>query len=731
MVAAPPINSLVVNRSIVANGILDTMRTSELQQVAINNSSHLTILDPKLPLLHEVLGKAASPETNDRAFHCNAFFNLNTVTPWENLVDGGTGYSSKILLQDSETTFNFGRIAELQICSHAWSPLNEASRDCYLGVLTNTGEFLLLQRELLDLGDYTVKYRLLVFLMEQLQLPAQRFTVENDLVLLAQEALFLRITSFQFGKLQDGSLILSLAHENGAFSIYSLGNTLLLLFTETLETNSIVKIEWCAESDSFYFLTADNAVHECKILIDGSNGTKLIKHASRFLVSQIKTFGSSVVIADTKSLYIWNGHNTRTVNLPFWSTIVTICVFESNAINYIFLVYEGGQTTTVGISSEGSIEVLPEPLAWATALSKINSLYQNTFRKEQSKAISATFTPYLDDNIGANVTIHGATVVLGKYLLLAHSGLPKDTITHMYVSLRVFSLTFIPLTTLFEIPSIVPQRLSTFSALIDIFLDTISHIPSFDREVLDGSKAGIESFLGTLSTWKQLTFSSEVETLEPILRFTSIENALITQFRDNPVIRSLQNRYSLNISILKTLSSLTPNPESLSFVREYEQNVIGEQTRIVMVIRERLASLVVTWAAQKRAVGGLSSTDKFIMLSLLQFCGPNTPIGDLPQEAKLTISTDLCTEVFHINYSEPGSKIEASDHLISGSGHGWRLCDLSLLPILNLKNCSDELETHSYLMPQDEESEILDSLLRSINYCIFTGTRKKAIVAGI
>lgn len=727
MLEIASINPIVINRLSVAHGFLSTVCTSEIQQVSINNSSHLTILDPKLPLLHEVLARSASSD-DPRSFNCNALFTITSIIPWENLTDAGVGYFSKVVLGDAEVRFNFGRISEPQIVHHEWSPMDDSTRDCYLGVLSNSGEFFLLRRETLDSGNYVVKQRLLAFLFDRLQLPMSRYSADNDLVMNSNELLFIRVNNFLFGKLESGAILLSLAHDNGTILIYTIGDELNLISTIKVELASIVLLVWSPHSNSFFYLTKDNSIYESEVNTASQiqNFTKL-KNSSRFAISKMINCGDRLIAVDTESLHVCNRDmRPLSIGLPNHSVAAGMHILKGKRCDYILIVYEGGKSSIVKLLKK-SLELLPELDAWNHRMSFIRQASQNVYRKEQTKAILRVFAPYLNDNIDADVLIHGTTIVFGKNLLLVHSNAPKNATSHVVLSLKQFTISFVPLVAIRADIHFEFRPKSSFSFLIDLFLETVTSLPLLNKGVLDGSGAATKAFLDNITTWRETQFHEEHLEAKKIEPLQSLTETLCQFFRDEKSISLKQKRYSLNLSILKTLTTLASNPESIELVETFRNRIQFEQKQIVCDIRHRLATVITSWATANHTSISWTDIDIFVLRSLMMATKLDKLAVPLSSTAKLTLSTDLCTESFLLDNSENLN----SDYIISKSGHGWKRCDLTLLPILDLSNGSDELEKHSYLSTESHGSLIIASMFDSISYCIYTGTRKKTIVAGI
>lgn len=725
MLEIASINPLDINRLTVAHGLLNTVCTSELQQAAINNSSHLTILDPKLPLLHEVLTKSASSD-DSRSFNCSAIFTINNIVPWENLTDSGVGYFSKIILGDAEQKFDFGRISEPQIVHHEWSPIDDATRDCYIGVLSNTGEFFFLQRETLDSGNYVVKYRLLAFLFDRLQIPAYRYSTDNDLVINSNELLFLKVSSFLFGKLESGDILLNLVHDNNTILIYSIGDELKFISSISCETSLIVLLIWSSASKTFYYLANDNSIYGYRMTAASEFQDLIkIKDSSRFVISKMISCDEQLIAVDSKSMYVCNHESPPIlINLPNHSAAVGIHILRGKKCDYVFIVYEGGKASLVKML-KNNLELITEMAEWDSIMSSIRQRCQDVYRKEQAKAILRVFAPYLNDSIDADVLIHGTTTIFDKYLLAVHSNAPKNAISHVVLSLKLFTISLVPLVAIKADIHVEFKLGLTFPFLIDLFFESVSSFPTLDKGVLDGNGTAIKTFLENVTAWKQSLFPRNESRLKKIEPLPSLEETLRQFFREEESIHAQQRLYSLNISIHRTLTTLTSNPESMELVQKFRDDLQHDQTQIVLDVRQRLANVICSWARSTRV--SLCDVDQFILLSLVLAAKIDTYADVVPSDAKLTLSTDLCTESFHINKSDDYN----TDYILSKSGHGWKTCDLTFLPILDLSNASDELEIHSYLSSGIQGSLILSTLLNSINYCIYTGTRKKTIVAGI
>lgn len=727
-----------VLRAIIGPGILEPAKCSANQQIAINSSNHITIIEPKLPFIHHCIeppGSEGKSSTIDPA----TFFEIRSVFHVENLESLGFQVFSRILITDSEKMFNLGRISEPIIVGHAWSPIESCTRDCYLGVLLNTGEMMVLKRDSLDATNYSVKFRSFTSILDQMSLPQNRLTAEGDIVLTGEQYLELKITDFLFGRIADGSLVLALAHESGFITIHALTESLPLL--QRFETRGlVVKLLWSSLGTELYYALSDNSVWGCKFdpKLEIQGDPIKVKDASRFLVSHLHLVASTntLVVTDTRAVYV-GGINSPWVscNLPYNSVVVNISAIAKPSGFTVLLPFESGRFCAAEVdTSRNTVKIVKDSPGWESFHNETLYNYQVVLSKEQNKALSKVFQPYLAETPEGHLVIHGFLPMLSNGLAaVVYSLSPKNVISHNIKSRREFNMGFIPVSSIssFQVPEST-LGVTALSYLNSLIIADKEKIPVITKEVKDGDQKALQQFVESLKEWKASRFDNPALIKLSVSPTPFLEESIILNFRENKQIDALQKLFLLNISLTKTMHAIKSNSNKPYDALNQELMVIAsEQDLISSKIRTHLASIVVFWASEQSISSFDSTLDTFLLNTYrVVLLHSNMALAELPipERVKLTISTDLCTEMFEISKQEVISSLKT---VMSSSNHSWPRCDMTLLPILDLNNKMDELESHNYLSTKRDESYILRIVFGCLNYCIFTGTRTFDLKIGV
>lgn len=727
-----PINVL---RAVISSGVLEPVAASENLQIAVNNGDHLTLIEPKLPLLHQCLSNASKPDNN--ILNSGALFDIRSIFHIENLESLGFQIFSRILVEDKEQCFQFGRISEPSIVAHAWSPLESATMDCYLGILLNTGEVMALKRESLDASNYSVKFRSFLALLDQMQLPQERLTSEGDIILSGAQLLMLKVVDFVFGKAPaQGTLTICLFHENGSISIRALTRGQPLLY-ELSAGGIVAKLVWSQSALLLVYALLDNSVHYFKFDSAGSvHGPFLVKPSSRFLVSQLAVLpDGNILIADTASLHIGlASESLQSKALPYRSGIVSMTVIPTETATFVALPFESGQLCLAEISS--GLSIVQSPSAWTSFISQILYRYQAQLLKEQARAPSKVFQPYFADTPEGNITIYGLSAFRSSGMLaITYTLAPRNVVGHTIKSKKEFTVAFLPIASLvpsWQLESITNLLSMTF--LNSVFIADQTKFPSITKGVIDGQEESVSAFLKSIDDWKVSIMPQKVALPQIDASHESLQQSVVHNFRDNETVRLMQRRYLLNVSLLKTLTVISANSTvPLDELHKHSLQIAQEQDFISTKLREYLATLTLLWAKSQDRALLASEYDQYILKSFIQLLPAAEQKNfklSVPTQTTLTISTDLCTEQFE-SFAGQTFKEMTFKYATSVSGHDWPRCDMTLLPILELSNKTDEMETHSYIAPVMHDSFILDVLTENLNFCIYSGLRSFNLKIGV
>ncbi|PYD07751.1 hypothetical protein DND62_29965, partial [Pseudomonas syringae pv. pisi] len=116
---------LIITRAVIENSLLDSIQCSENLQVAVNNSDHLIVLDPKLPSLNQCVNRLQGNTSSKLSLDLELFYDVNKVFNIKELDSFGLQMFSKLLVEDGEDRFTFGRIEKKKIFGRLSFPFCE------------------------------------------------------------------------------------------------------------------------------------------------------------------------------------------------------------------------------------------------------------------------------------------------------------------------------------------------------------------------------------------------------------------------------------------------------------------------------------------------------------------------------------------------------------------------------------------------------------------------------
>lgn len=713
------IKSINIKRAGVGSGLLEPIQCSQNLQIAINTRTHLTVLDPQLPRLHQCVSLTDSNNQKQRVLDGNALFNINTVFPIENLESLGFQIFSKILVEDGESHFNFGRIAEPVITQHEWLPIDPSTRDSYLGVLLNSGEVFVLKRDTTDPAKYCVKARSFPSLVDQMNLSSDQLTPEGDIILTNSQFLHVKVNSFAFARTASGDLICSLAHENGQVSIHQLREGLPLI-ASSKTTGPVVKQKWSQEANGTMHLAtvhSDNSVELIRFdpLKNLAERAVRIALKSRFLVSQLDFLTPGVLlVVDAYRAVFFDTQNASQIchqTLSHRSTVTGLAASESGQV---LLLHETGRMSTVNYSVGNSLCSLgPVPQAWKLFVNKALYKYQLLMAREQDKGPSELFQPFLSDNIEGNFWLHGALVTTSGLLVFAYSISPKNVIHHEIRSKFEFNVGFVRLQDLLPLTE---TPASSIGSLHLSFIRGLDDLPLLDSPSLT------DSYIQRLAEWKKAV-SAPVEE-EALTKQPDLTSSLAVNIRDNHIVQNMQRNFLLNLSVLSTLDAFATGPMKAESFSGFRDEIVHENKAIMRTIQNRLCRVLL---AAYSPDDDLTEVDKYLLINCLNVVGKKE---SLVQKAQFTENSSICIETFatEANQSPPEDFL---DFAVSTTGHKWRRCSVTMMPILSLVNKTDELEQFVFLSELQNESNIIPVLVGSLSHCIYTGTRTFDVKIGL
>lgn len=673
-----------VLRATLATGLLEPVVCSANGQIAVNNSDHITILEPRLPLVHQCLTTSSKSETVVDSLR---LYDVHTVFNVENLELFGFQIFSRLLIEDGEQQFNFGRIAEPLIVAHKWSPLNESDKDCLLGVLLNTGEVFVLKRLGIEGSKYDPVFRSFTVLLDEMQLALERLTAEGDVILLNAQYLELKVTDFSFGETAEGT-VLVLSHESGNTTIHRLGAQ-----TQTIarfSTGTVVKLCWA--QGRLITVGSDNSVNlfdTNELVIKKAE----VKAKSRFLVSNLKVQGDVLIIADTRSLWFFDISNNcaiASVKTVHTSVVTSVELVEATGHIQVYAFHETGQVTSCRLKKcQTSAIVADLPPAWGTFLKKILYKFQLANALDRNK--SEMFSQFSSECEGGLLNF-GTRLAPNGTLVTVYTVSACNVVQHQIRSRMEFNVGFLAFSSICD--ELRPAGGGT----------SLNYLNTLVLNNLDSVKVDAESIL----KWKLSLFKPANEIAVSFAPGPNLDENL-QMFRLDAGIAELQRLKAFNVGLKKTMLALA-SADTLVL------GIDAEQDAIHAIIMSHLARAIVPAPAS-------TPLDKFLLLSFYHLLPEeDKAAAAVPDKAAVTIDTDLCTESFFITKDVVPASFSKS--IQSTEGHSWQRCASTLVPIMTLDNECDELQLFSYVDGTGLDSTIVAAIQRHLRFCIHTGTRR-------
>lgn len=721
---------IVVGRAVVEPALLEPVQCSENLQIAINNSDHITILDPIIPLLHNCIEQGTKENDLKGTIELNRFHDVQRVFNIPDLDSLGFQIFSRLLIKDGEDMFSFGRIAEPSIAGIQWSKVDDLTRDCYLGVLLNTGEVLVLKRTTQDAGQYNVIFRSFTCILDQMNLPQNRLTEEQDLIITNSELQELQITSFTFIKTHNGEHLISLAHKSGELTIHQLLPGLPLV--SRVNVNGILVTQvWSEELSTLALARSDNSV--VTIVFDKNYQPKgnptMVKKPSRFLVSRIQFLSSDIlIVTDTQKLHVYTHGSASHCELPYLSNILGLSYFKQESSHIVLLTFESAKLMIISIS-EGNCSILQPPTLWASFVNRRILQFQHACQIEQNRAPSEAFKPLLNDKVDVNFHLYGSQLCANGYIALVYNIVPKNVIHHDTRSKAEFKVDMLPLQSLQPSVNLMPPVGSSIAAIQRLLIQEAKQVPLLSSAGATDGDESLISYLDSLFQWKKVTFVNPREVKLKHDQRDTLKEALMLEFRENAHVNELQRLFLFNVYILETLEALKAKNTSSEAMQSSVASITEEQTLIRSLILRYLRRLVL---AHWNPLNSNLDADRYIILTFYKLLPSDqqNAFSNVPESAKLIESTDLFTETFSLNQKD-AIPDNFEQFALSESSHTWRRCDLTLLPIMQLNHKTDELGGFVYANVNTTTSELAAVLLSELNYCIYTGTRAFELKIGL
>ncbi|ODV77136.1 uncharacterized protein CANTADRAFT_57250 [Suhomyces tanzawaensis NRRL Y-17324] len=735
------IRPLVVKRAVAASPYLDPLQWSDNHQLAINNDTQITILEPKLPSLSNAISLVGSVVVLDS----KEVFQTTTVLRPESHEALPLRNFNKVVVESLDEPYLLKPSNEMVIVGHQWTPSQHTTRDNYLGVLFNSGELLILERENLQVGQFKVKVDLFRTLCQEFGVLYE----ENEISISSSVYHSLKIKCFFFSQVPIGSesvLFVTVITHLGNILVYQLTGSRNdeLTLSARIDTNhNILKqswSDWLAQDHiytcHFSIVLADNSIQYYQVTYDAvaasllfSEPVQLVK-SSRFLNNKnewLLVDGNAVLLTtSTGSLRIVtinsaNEIQVTTQKLSHYSTIAGIVhTFHGSDLD-IIITFENGVFETYKFHVESKIITqAPTPKELTSFVGKC--LYSYQMQKTEDNAGGE------DQPLEGSFINYGIHLGKDGIITIVYKVIPKDVLIYEIASLSEFQVAFIK-------SEVFPERANpdtlnntSLGYVSNFWLKRSSILPVFPydkgREI---TPEQFERYLNDVVQFKDTYFPSNSLDLEirdedifPSFRFTMISN-----LNHNSFVKDLQVVTNLNKLILSALNQV---PES-ELKAKLEKSIREEIQDIKIKLKLFLYKIVLKYVKINN-FQPTDQVDKYLIirfyLELKELDGNASVeyLHSIPEEAEISITTKFFEELFKVTVHDIAE--DNSELVNSTTNHKWSKCTLTNIPLLQMNNRQDEAGEYNYILYDQVlmgQSVLVKELLETLQFCYITGNR--------
>lgn len=747
------IEDITVGRAVVSPAVCEPVQWSSNLEVAVNNGDQISLLRPGIPLIHKSILKWADKERQIVILNTKNLFEIASVLDAEKMDRMNLANMDKIIINTLNEEFSLGKISMPLIVSHKWAPLHAYSRDCYLGVLLNTSELLVLERSGIEQVDFSVKFNVLMELIAQLELTHESYS-DGQISMKSDQYLSLKVKAFCFSQIseqKDSHQMLALATADQGISIHIIGDKLTRILSFRTG-GQVVKMEWSewfvGEDKPYSYLSVvseSNEITTYRIFLEISSGTLTLnneislKKSSRYLISNLKFIIRNdkifLLAVSTQALHIFsirdfNSIGNAVYKLKFNSLAAGIIeYFQDNENIGIQLAYEIGKfealkinLKTLEVSSISSLEGLTKFVS--------SNLYQfqisNSKSDEPEEIVDnyETTKLFLANNVEGKVNIYGVNAISEKTVAVVYRVFPRYVLNYTIQSKSDFRIGFID----FEDGKFLLDYDdgTSLSHLVRLWIDHYKVLPAFPKLQNNSSDNECTTFIEDLESFRRRFFVGVSDSSFEIFDFPDFKQFLFNNFTNNQSIRLLQHLLNFDVVALKSLEVLMNKVPWSSQLKDIIERTKEEQKLAQSKIFMHLVNLVLHFVSvnQIRVTSGF---DKYLILSyfLIQSDSERKLPSSVPEEVDISLRTKFHEESFRVSTRD----IVDDDFVFSATstlGHKWCRCSLTLFPILGLRNGLDETKTYFYKgsrTEQSNESVLTNTLTEVVNYCIYTGNR--------
>ncbi|CAI5756367.1 unnamed protein product [Candida verbasci] len=675
------IEPLKIPRIDIALTICEPIIVTNDCQFFISSYTELFIIESKFPLYHKLL---KTNSNQNKILNTKELFSVVSLLHRGDVDKLPLGRLNKAVFKDGDedvtTHFN---INEPVIIHHDVSPIFEDTKSNMLGVLYNTGELLIFQRENFSKDKYYLK----VNIYEQLMIhyDYQVNPANNDFVVTKEEFKNLKINYFTFG--HSDRLILTVVNHNNKILSFELNRkTYQLEFLNEISMESkVLRIKWF--DDKLLIQMLDNSIYLKE---------KQVLPASRFTQSQLVKDGNYYLTTCSNKVIVFNENEKYEFTTGSYIQCSSIVTGKIDNILTILLSYENGRIKTIQFDlTTKEFKSLDNDEKITKFITKINV----TFQLEHSN----------EDITGkkeAKIVFQSMKKLSNDLIAVIYKVTPKDEIYYRSPAYLDSTLQFIQLS---KPISKDDDNFSTSNARLTNYLfNEFNNLPTIPNDLTKKETESNATFVDNFVQFIDAQ-SFEVDDIKSFEIKDTFYETIVDNFLHNQNITKIQFQHVL----LSFFNDALDKVENYDQVPELRDRLNEVQAKIETTISSHLQNLTLSYFKEVS-----DPIDKYILITMKNKLSKYAIEFPYSDSTEITIKTKYFSETFQVSTSD----MEETELAESIAGHGFAKCKLTNLPLLRMVNKMDELQKFRYISKLNSNTE-LSQILKIINFCYITGNK--------
>lgn len=688
----------------------DPIQWSSNHQLAINNGTQITLLDPKLPSFG---AKSIQIIDTVKLLDPRSLFQATNILLPEVIKSLPLRRLNNLTIESLDEPFNFRNINEPSIVSHKWSGINHTNRNNYLLVLFNTGELLILERDSFNIDKYQVKIQVLDYLIKDLDINL-KVSGKEVFVETSENFLSLRIKTFDVNSDENGAILLSIITNNGDLLVYTIDLDVLTLKYRSSIERDVVKLKSSTPLGGVFHLTvitSDNSAVVYSFKDFTLTKSQTLSQKSRFLNSTINWISVGeyqfLLLTFTGKLKIYRfgaTHELKEVKLSSYINVATVITKQTGDYIQVVVNYEDGKFESLSLDTH-TLDIFATNIEKKlnSYVSKCLYSFQLTNSTEDDEELE-TGTKYLNQIIEGNFISYGSKLVEGVVTIIFRI-IPKNLLNYETAANNELEIGFVVID---ELKTEEPILNTPLAYLNNIWITKLDELPALGESLDEHLK-----FVTEVTAFKEKYFTITESIAPPVA--STLQQTLFEGFHNNKQAKRIQTLFNFNKILIDSLQLYFDDNTIGQFLTTLKEENLQASKSIEVLLIKLFFSFIA-----KNKVSISEEIDKFVVLKYaLKLDAPFV----LPHESEILVGTKFFLELFKVTQDD----IEIEGDLIeSTSFHKWTKCKLTSLPLMQLNTRKDELNLYNYilsdlsLMPVDS---LVYQLLENLRYCYISGNK--------